>query len=327
MDAIKARAQRTKARVQYISDNNVLAANDFNSVYPNPDVCFVFLKTYATEGYDRVKFEADWNSTLVVKNVAARCPNTIVITHSAGINTMPWATNPNVTGIIAAHLPGEQTGNSIVDILWGDYNPSGKLPYTIPKKESDYDIPVVNQTEVTSPTGWQSNFTEGQMIDYRHFDSKNIEPLYEFGFGLSYTTFKLSSNMKVTKLVKNPPASPDSKIATRPGGNPELWTDLVQVIVNVKNTGRVSGATVVQLYLGFPKDSVPAGTPVRVLRGFEKVFLKANEERNVEFLLRRRDLSYWDVVSQRWVLPHGSFNIHLGFSSRDLKAKALLQLR
>ncbi|EPE27396.1 (Trans)glycosidase [Glarea lozoyensis ATCC 20868] len=326
LDAIKARAQRTGARVQYILDNNVLARNDFNSIYPNPDVCFVFLKTYASEGFDRRNWEADWNSTFVVKNVALRCPNTVVITHSAGINTMPWANNPNVTAIIAAHLPGEQTGNSIVDILWGDFNPSGKLPYTIPKNESDYDIPTVNLTNVSTTTEWQSNFTEGQMIDYRHFDANNIEPLYEFGFGLSYTTFELSSNMKLTTLLKNPSAEPNPGLGIKQGGNPDLWTDVVRVVGEVKNTGQCSGATVVQLYVGLP-DSVPVGKVVRALRGFEKVFLKPNEKRRVEFLLKRRDLSYWDVVSQRWLIPTGQFEVQLGFSSRDFKAKATLQLR
>ncbi|EHL01880.1 putative beta-glucosidase G [Glarea lozoyensis 74030] len=250
------------------------------------------------EGFDRRNWEADWNSTFVVKNVALRCPNTVVITHSAGINTMPWANNPNVTAIIAAHLPGEQTGNSIVDILWGDFNPSGKLPYTIPKNESDYDIPTVNLTNVSTTTEWQSNFTEGQMIDYRHFDANNIEPLYEFGFGLSYTTFELSSNMKLTTLLKNPSAEPNPGLGIKQGGNPDLWTDVVRVVGEVKNTGQCSGATVVQLYVGLP-DSVPVGKVVRALRGFEKVFLKPNEKRRVEFLLKRRDLSYWDVVSQR----------------------------
>ena len=314
--------------MQYITNNRVLASNEFMSVYPNPDVCFVFLNTYASEGHDRIRWEADWNSTIVVNNVAARCSNTIVITHSAGINTMPWANHENVTAIIAAHLPGEQTGNSIVDILWGDFNPSGKLPYTIPKNESDYDIPIVNLTDISSPTGWQADFTEGQMTDYRHFDSKNIEPLYEFGFGLSYTSFTLTKDLKISNIVKNPSATANSKLAIEQGGNPDLWTDIVRVSTTVKNTGSVSGGTVVQLYLTLPKDgSVPAGSPVRSLRGFEKIFLKKGEERKVEFVLKRRDLSYWDVVSQTWVLPSGNFDVQVGFSSKDLKAKANLKLR
>jgi len=328
LDAIKTRAKRTNARVQYITNNKVLASNDFTSIYPEPDVCFVFINTYASEGHDRKSWEADWNSTLVVNNVAARCDNTVVITHSAGINAMPWATNPNVTAIIAAHLPGEETGNSIVDILWGDYNPSGKLPYTIPKIESDYNIPIVNATSFDTPTGWQANFTEGQMIDYRHFDINNIKPLYEFGFGLSYTNFTLTKDLQVKKLIKNPSIEANPLAKIQQGGNPELWTDLVRVTTKVKNTGRVSGATVVQLYLSMAKIAgIPNGTPIRVLRGFEKVYLKAGEERNVEFLLTRRDLSYWDVVTQRWVLPAGSFDVQVGFSSRDLPKRVDLKLR
>jgi len=328
LDAIKNRALRTGARVQYIINNRILAANDFSSIYPTPDVCFVFVNTYASEGHDRTQWEADWNSTLVVNNVAKRCTNTVVITHSAGINTMPWADNPNVTAIIAAHLPGEQTGNSIVDILWGDYNPAGKLPYTIPRNESDYEFPIVNFTSVSTPTSWQAEFTEGQMIDYRHFDSKNIVPRYEFGFGLSYTNFTVAKDLRITKLIRDPAAAVNPDIAVRPGGNPELWIELICVSTKVKNTGRVAGATVLQLYLTLPKDaSIPAGTPVRVLRGFEKVFLKAGEERKVELLLTRRDLSYWDVISQRWILPSGFFNVQVGFSSRDLPVKGLVKLR
>ncbi|CZR61747.1 related to beta-glucosidase 1 precursor [Phialocephala subalpina] len=212
-DAIKVRAALTGARVQYITSNTQLAANNFISIYPTPDVCLVFLKTFSQEGYDRLSFEADWNSTLVVNNVASRCPNTVVITHSAGINTMPWATHPNVTAILAAHLPGEETGNAIVDILWGDVNPSAKLPYTIPADEADYDIPVVNLTDMTDLNGWQSNFTEGLLIDYRHFDALNITPLYEFGFGLSYTTFNMPSPLVI---------SPYSASKNLPFGHPPI---------------------------------------------------------------------------------------------------------
>lgn len=148
---------------------------------------------------------------------------------------MPWAKNPNVTAILAAHYPGQETGNSIVDLLWGDVNPSGKLPYTIPEKESDYDIPITNLSSVTAVDEWQSGFTEGQMIDYRHFDAQNITPLYEFGFGLSYTTFDLSS-LSISKLVKNPKATPDASKAIVPGGNPDLYVPLLTASAKVSNT-------------------------------------------------------------------------------------------
>lgn len=196
LDVIKAKANELGAMVQYISSNDVLAKNDFRSIYPIPDICLVFLKTWAAETNDRTSFELSWNSTLVFNNVASFCgqQKTVVVTNSAGVNTMPWANNPNVTAILVSHYSGQEAGNSIVDVLWGKTEPSGKLPYTIPKTAEDYGFPVVN---LTGPDGsmerdsskWQADFVEGQLIDYRHFDANDLDPLYEFGFGLGYTTF------------------------------------------------------------------------------------------------------------------------------------------
>ncbi|KAL2076055.1 hypothetical protein VTL71DRAFT_998 [Oculimacula yallundae] len=326
LDAIKTQAQKIKARVSYILDNSVLAANDLHSIYPTPDVCIVFLKTYASEGFDRNTLEADWNSTLVVNNIAARCPSTVVVTHSAGVNTMPWASHPNVKAIIAAHLPGEQTGNSIVDVLLGAVNPSGKLPYTIPRNEKDCLIPIVNLTSISSPTEWQADYTEGQFIDYRAFDAKNVTPLYEFGFGLSYTTFDLGKFSSTKTIVKKPSAAPNPDTAIAIGGHPALWIDLVKASIQVSNTGKVSGATVVQLYMTPPTGATPAGTPLRTLRGFKKIYLKPGQSRTVDFLLKRRDLSYWDVKSQQWILPSGDITLQAGFSSRDLRAETSIRL-
>ncbi|ETS74383.1 hypothetical protein PFICI_14249 [Pestalotiopsis fici W106-1] len=326
LEAIKARARQTNARVQYILNNERLAVGDFHSIYPVPDVCIVFLKTFAAEGFDRVSFEADWNSTAVVNQVADKCNNTVVVTHSVGVNTMPWANHTNVRAIIAAHLPGEETGNSIADILWGDVNPSGRLPYTIPVQEADYDIPIANLTsdEVTYPGAWQSNFTDGLLIDYRHFDALDIEPLYEFGFGLSYTTFELTTDLSITPLSS---AAPDPL----PAGNQsnpltDFYAPLVNVTAQVANTGDRDGASVVQLYLSMPSESTPAGTPVRVLRGFEKAQLATGEAKSVVFQLSRRDLSYWSTVDQAWRIPAGQFQVQVGFSSRDLPKSAQLSI-
>ena len=328
LEAIKARAMLSGARVQYLTSNRIIAANDLTSIYPSPDVCLVFLKTFSQEGYDRLSFEADWNSTLVVNNIAASCSNTVVITHSAGVNTMPWATNPNVTAILAAHYPGEESGNSIADILWGDINPSGRLPYTIPADEADYNIPIVNLTTVTDPNAWQSNFTEGLMIDYRHFDTQNITPLYEFGYGLSYTTFHLSSPLEITHhpYSNNLLPFPDPSCPIAPGGNTDLFTTILSASITVSNTGGMAGATVVQIYVSLPQNSTPPGTPVKVLRGFEKVMLQPREARDVIFELTRRDLSFWDIKEQKWRIPGGNIGISVGFSSRDLKQEKKIKL-
>ncbi len=128
LEAIKARAAQDQALVQYILNNTLITQpGGLATVAPVPEVCLVFLKSWASEGSDRLFLEANWNSTAFVNFVAAMCNNTIVITHSAGLNVMPWATNPNITAILAAHLPGQESGNSIVDVLYGTVNPSGKL--------------------------------------------------------------------------------------------------------------------------------------------------------------------------------------------------------
>lgn len=128
----------------------------------------------------------------MINNVADFCGNTVVVTHSGGVNTVPWANNTKIGAILAAHYPGQESGNSIADILWGDVAPSGRLPYTVPRDAGDAGPPVVNLTgPVDDPLAWQADFEEGQLIDYRHYDAEGIEPLYEFGFGLTYTTFEV----------------------------------------------------------------------------------------------------------------------------------------
>ncbi|KAI0115698.1 beta-glucosidase [Nemania sp. FL0031] len=322
--AIRDRGFKDGFRTQYITNNDVLAEGNFLTIFPIPDICLVFLKTYALEGWDRPSFENDWNSSLVVKNVAGFCGanKTVVVANSAGVNTLPW--NEEAAAIVAAHYPGEQSGNSIVDILWGDRNPSGHLTYTIPKNESDYDIPIVNVTDAEAMNwdAWQSNFTEGLFTDYRHFDRYNTTPLYPFGHGLSYTTFNISSSLIITQLDRKLSSLPTSKEPISPGGRPDLWRVISNVTTTVSNTGIVAGAVVPQLYVSLPifPGGTPDGTPKKVLRGFEKVILYPGQSTAVKFSLMRRDLSYWSVEDQEWVIPNGTMQIQVGLSSADLKA-------
>lgn len=321
LEAVQRKVREQGGRVQYLMDNNEIADGRFRSIYPVPDACLVFLKAFASEGQDRLSLDLDWNATKVVESTASLCPNTIVIIHGPGVVLMPWADNENVTAILSAHYPGEETGNSIVDVLWGDVEPAGRLPYTIPKSLSDYGPPIVNLSEpVTDRNAWQADFTEGQMIDYRHFDVNNIDPLYEFGFGLSYTEFEMSDEIKVT-VTPNLGAHADESKGKAPGGWKDLWTSVASASVQLTNTGSISGSTVPQLYVAFPQDTTPKGTPVRVLRGFEKVHLEAGGTREVAFDLLRRDLSFWNK-DQQWEIPTGNFKFSGGFSSRDFKAEA-----
>lgn len=315
LEALQARANASL--IQYWLNNTLIIDSEMDDLWipQMPDVCLVFLKTWAEEGADRDYLTVDYNGNEMVESVASACNNTIVVTHSSGINVMPWADHENVTAILAAHFPGQETGNSIVDVLYGETNPSGRLPYTIAYNTTDYNAPPTTGVNTTGVDDWQSWFDEKLEIDYRYFDAQNISVRFEFGYGLSYSTFEIS-DIQAEALSSDITAAPEA-LPVQPGGNPALFEGLYNVTVSVANTGSLYDATVAQLYVTFP-DSAPAGTPPKQLRGFEKVFLEAGESQTASFELTRRDLSYWDVVSQDWVIPTGDFTVSVGFSSRDL---------
>ncbi|RHZ62505.1 hypothetical protein CDV55_104438 [Aspergillus turcosus] len=279
-------------------------------VDPTSDACLVFINAYATEGWDRPGLSDDSSDTLV-KNVAGKCGNTIVTIHNAGIRVVgEWIDHENVTAVIFAHLPGQDSGRALVELLYGRANPSGKLPYTVAKKAEDYG-PLLHPSLPETPYGLfpQSDFDEGVYIDYRAFDKANITPQFEFGFGLSYTSFDYSG-LRISKPKKSSQYPPSATI--QQGGNPHLWDEIVTVSAEVKNCGGVAGAEVAQLYVGIPNG------PVRQLRGFDKVSISAGKTARVQFALTRRDLSTWDVVAQQWSLQRGTYQVYVGRSSRDL---------
>lgn len=288
---------------------------DFYSENPSPpyvnnDACLVFINAYASESFDRTTL-ADTFSDNLIKNVAANCSNTIVAIHSAGIRVVDeWIDHENITAVIFAGLPGQESGHSLVEILYGDVSPSGRLPYTVAKKEGDYGN-LLNSSIDFDPHP-QSNFSEGLYIDYRHFDAKNITPRYEFGYGLSYSSFNYSS-LRVNKLAADLSVYPDADVATQQGGHPQLWEKLFSVTFNVINTGDVFAHEVPQLYVGIPD------APVRQLRGFERVPLLPGQSKLITIPLMRRDLSIWDVVAQQWKLQDAEYPIWIGASSRDFR--------
>ncbi len=143
--------------------------------------------------------------------------------------------------------------------------------------------------------------------------------LYEFGYGLSYTTFEMSNlDIEPTRPSLMISPLPDA-VPIVPGGNPTLWQVLYTVNITVQNTGDIAGATVPQVYLALPQVPGSVLQPRNVLRGFEKIFLQAGETQTVSFPLTRRDLSYWDVNMQEWVIASGAIGVNVGFSSRDIK--------
>lgn len=282
-------------------------------VNPTSDACIVIGNTWATEGYDRPEIRDDFTDGLII-NVADQCNNTIVVFHTVGSRLVDqFVDHPNVTAIIFAHLPGQDSGKALINILYGKENPSGRLPYTVARNESDYGALLKPDLTLTGMFQHfpQSNFTEGVYIDYRHFDLKNITPRYEFGFGLSYTTFDYA-NLQISNANGSTALYPTGAITM--GGQTDLWDELIQVTVAITNSGAMDGKEVAQLYLGIPGEDVP----VRQLRGFEKMLIAAGETATVQFTLTRRDLSIWDVVAQKWLLQAGEYQVYVGRSSRDL---------
>ncbi|KAH7121520.1 glycoside hydrolase family 3 protein [Dactylonectria macrodidyma] len=311
------------ALVSRADEDNTQLYWDFNSPIPNvmgaSDACLVFGNAFATEGVDRPGLRDDYTDGLVL-HVASLCANTIVILHNAGIRLVDqWIEHDNVTAVIFAHLPGQETGKALVSLLYGDENFSGKLPYTVARNESDYgSVLHPDQPEGQFLKFPQSNFSEGRYIDYRYFDREGIEPRFEFGFGLSYTTFEYS-NLQVSNIATaNTATYPTGDIVE--GGQTDLWDIVARVRADVTNTGSVDGAEVAQVFVGIP------GAPARQLRGFEKPRLSAGETTTVTFDLTRRDLSVWDVVAQKWGLQSGSYQIYVGGSSRDLPLTGTLSV-
>ncbi|KAL3456854.1 glycoside hydrolase superfamily [Aspergillus heterothallicus] len=273
----------------------------------------VFINSDSGEGYitvenhagDRNNLDPWHNGNALVQAVAQTNTPTIVVVHSVGAVVLETIlAEPNVVAIIWAGLPGQESGHALTDVLFGDTSPSGKLPYTIGKSEEDYG------------TAWTAesvdNFAEGLFIDYRHFDNAGIEPRYEFGFGLSYTSFEYTNLATAVNVAAGPTTG-----NTIVGGPEDLFDVVGTVTAYVQNSGSVGGAEVAQLYLGYP-DSAPS-TPPKQLRGFSKIYLVPGETGQAIFELRRRDISYWDVGAQKWVVPTGTFQVYVGSSSRDIR--------
>ncbi|KLU85821.1 hypothetical protein MAPG_04841 [Magnaporthiopsis poae ATCC 64411] len=308
---------------------------DFDTANPvvmaSSDACVVAGNVWATEGYDRPNVRDKYTDDLVLA-VASQCNNTIVVFHNAGTRLVDaFADHPNVTAIVFAHLPGQDSGDALVALLYGDENPSGRLPYTVAHDEADYGH-LLKPDKTLAPHRFQnfpqSDFKEGVYLDYRRFDALNVTPRYEFGFGLSYTTFGYG-NLRMSRTSAATQPLPTGPVVE--GGRADLWDVVAVVEADVTNTGGRDGKEVAQLYVGIPTPgesgvAMESRQPVRQLRGFEKPLIRAGETARVRFELTRRDLSVWDVTAQEWRLQSGPYAVSVGRSSRDLPLKGRLRL-
>ncbi|MBO4447431.1 MAG: glycoside hydrolase family 3 C-terminal domain-containing protein [Bacteroidales bacterium] len=253
------------------------------------------------EGKDRLAYELPYGQNEVIEAIAAARPDMIYVNISGSPVAMPFV--DKVGAIVQAWYLGSEAGRAIADVLTGAVNPSGKLPFTFPVALSDGPVKTERQYPgIQDEEGnWQVYYDEDIWVGYRWYDHVAVEPLFPFGYGLSYTSFEYS----------------DLRV-------PGTFSDGMKVRVRVRNTGDVAGAEVVQLYVTDEEASVDR--PVKELKGFGKVYLEPGESREVEFRLNRSALSYFDESAHEWVAEPGAFKVLVGSSSRDIRAEAGFRL-
>ena len=262
------------------------------------DVAIVFASTKSGEGHDRFNLNLydGWNGDnnsysydKLIETVSSSCAknNTpvVVVAVSPGAILTPW--RDSVQGLVAAFMPGQEYGNAIADLLFGDVAFEGRLPMTFPTIDNQWGFVEAQYPGIHDV----SVYTEKLNVGYRYYDTNNLEPAYPFGHGLTYTTFEYSG----------------------------VKADATSVNLTLKNSGSRDGVEVVQLYLGFP-DS--AGEPPRQLKSFQRVALAAGASTDVHIALDDRALSIWDTGTHSWAKVSGNFQAYVGRSSRDLRLNA-----
>ena len=250
------------------------------------DIAVLFLglpDNFESEGYDRKHMNLPNCQNELVQKILEVQKHVVVILHNGSAVLMPW--KDQVEGILEVYLGGEAVGRAVAEVLAGIKNPCGRLAETFPLRLED------TPCYLTYGKGFDNaDYQEGVFVGYRYYTSRKMNTAFPFGYGLSYTTFKYS-NLRV-----------DKKEMTD--------QEMLQVSVNVKNTGKRSGKTVVQLYVGAPENEVIR--PVRELRGFEKIFLEAGEEKTVTFTLDERAFAYWNTTIHDWYVEDGTYNVMIG---------------
>ncbi len=274
-----------------VRDENLF--NEARTAAQNADIAVVFVgltEEFEGEGYDRLNIEMPKCHNELVSEIAKVNPNTVVVLAGGSVINLPWINE--VGALLNAGLGGQATGSATANILTGIVNPSGKTSETYPLSFSD------NPTYGNYPAGpVTSEHRESVYIGYRYYDKARKDVLFPFGYGLSYTQFQYS-DMKVSA----------DEITDK---------DTLEVSFKVKNIGSVDGAEVAQLYVSDRESTI--FRPVKELKAFKKVFLKAGEEKEITFTLSKRDFAFFNVYLGDYQVETGLFDILVGASSRDIK--------
>ncbi|GAA5831287.1 hypothetical protein JCM11251_007820 [Rhodosporidiobolus azoricus] len=285
---VPAQARKEAAELAGKSDLAILV------VGTNPD--------WESEGFDRKDMKLPGESDELVRAVLAANPNTIVVNQSGTPVEFPWLKDAST--LIQAFFGGNELGNGLADVIFGKTNPTSKLPLSWPARLEDN--PAYHSFGNTGETPNKIVYGEGIYVGYRHYDRMQLAPAFPFGYGLSYTTFELSglSTSSVSEAGE------------------------FSVSLTITNTGKVSGAEVVQVYIAAASDGSRIQSPVKELKAFKKVALKAGEQKKVDFKLTREAFSYWNEHYSKWIAPKGTYQVFVGTSAaeKDLTLKGEVKL-
>ncbi len=281
-----------------------------SSAAKNADVAIVFAYQWESEGMDLKTLALSDNQNKLIDAVASANPKTIVVLETGSPATMPWI--DKVSGVVEAWYPGIRGAEALANILTGDVNPSGKLAITFPKSDADLPHPALvlpppeSQPHRPAPgqnisdfmaqmqkglPAFQTTYDEGLKVGYKWYDAEKKDPLFPFGFGLSYTTYAYA------------------------GLTVDKTSDGLSVSFTVKNTGRRAGTEIAQVYTSFPD---AAGEPPKRLIGWTRIELGPGEAKTVTVPVKQDHLTVYDETSDSWKVVPGSYNIMVGTSSRDL---------
>jgi beta-glucosidase len=291
VNAITARAG-VGVNVAYADGSSVPAAV---ALAASSDVAVVFADKAEGESSDLGNIDLSSDQNNLIAQVAAASPNTVVVLDTGSAVTMPWLNA--VAGVLEAWYPGQEDGNAIASVLFGDVNPSGHLPVTLP--QSLADVPAHTTAQWPGSNG-KVLYSEGLQVGYRWYDAQNITPLFPFGFGLSYTTFDYHD------LVVTPGANHTATVSLR-----------------VTNSGARSGAAVPQIYVSQPASN---GEPPKNLVAFKKVSLDPGQTVTATFALTTAAFRHWDSTAHAWAVTAGTYTVYAGSSSRDLPLHAAVPL-
>jgi beta-glucosidase len=262
------------------------------------DVAIIFAgypEGFESEGVDRSDLQLTGRQNELISAVAVVNPNTIVVLNVGSPVIMPWL--KEVKAVLLMYYPGLEGGNAIARILTGEVNPSGKLTVTFPK--CLHDTPAF----INYPGTKEVHYGEGIFIGYRFYDTKDVEPLFPFGFGLSYTQFTLN-NLEMPQHIEKGKS--------------------ISINVQVTNIGSMPGKEIIQLYVHDPQSNLPR--PYKELKSFQKITLEVGESKTINFILDQRSLAYYDPYQNDWIVDSGIYEIMVGNSSRGIFLSGTVQV-